>query len=589
MKKLFLLTTLFFQLTFVFGQKSDWGPWTSISCFQGIQYSIKNLGYEKSTKNYWWNIRWKNNYSKAVSFDGVVIIDGESSIRGGWGNIQAGEIQTYTSVPYKSSSIHFTVSVSKVCFADRYGGCSETLEGWANYAECDNGTPNYKINGKRTTNSNNNSTNQTNTESNMDDINEEIKDLQSRQSLACAKLQQQGNPFDNRLCSEGFNGALPQNDADTKKWVIQLRSQVKELESKLNITKNITDEKENAQKEEELKRQKLAEENNTNYEKYIQAGDNDMISNNYSSAMSNYQSAMSYASNSNQKSTAQEKYNKALKEKEAVDRKIRTDKVKEKDKNENMAYASATAGMIGLMALINDETSSNFISGRLQLGLGMDNIPLITNSISSNTRNKSYLQSSLHPTFYFGFNIGIAETKQIYGNINPFFTAGLNALSAGTTGGHITYGGLVDINVKPIKNSIFGAYIDGGWIWKSGHLDFDYDAVQNNTTQTDDVRSGDYSYKTIRYGGGLMLHNVDESDYWYVKFGTYWDRADFMGSNNASILNFSLQALDSYIGKFEFIYSPNSYVGGIALYPSNLSKENLDFFMIRFVRQGKLW
>jgi|GEM_PF-2421372 len=151
MKRRLLLLVFLLQVNFAFGQEPKWGPWTSISCYKGIQYSINNLGYNKSTNSYWWNIRWKNNYGKAVSFDGVVTIGGESVIRGGWGNIQPGGIQTYTSVPYKSSSTNFTVNVTNVCFGDRYGGCSRTIAGYPNYADCDNGTPNYKINAKQTT------------------------------------------------------------------------------------------------------------------------------------------------------------------------------------------------------------------------------------------------------------------------------------------------------------------------------------------------------------------------------------------------------------------------------------------------------
>lgn len=150
MKKLLLLLTFLFLLSPSFGQNAQWGPWTSVSCYKGIQYSIMNLGFNKSTNSYWWNVKWRNNYSKAVSFDGEVIIGGENSLHGGFGNIQPGGTQTYTSLPYKSSATNFTVRVTKVCFSERYGGCSTNIEGYPNYAECDNGTPNYKINPKKT-------------------------------------------------------------------------------------------------------------------------------------------------------------------------------------------------------------------------------------------------------------------------------------------------------------------------------------------------------------------------------------------------------------------------------------------------------
>lgn len=202
MKKMVLLLSFLFQFTVVFGQTPDWGPWTSVSCYRGIQYSVMNLGFNKNTNSYWWNIRWKNNYSKTVSFDGELIIGGESSIRGGWGALQPQGTQTYTSVSYKSGATNFTVSVTKVCFADKYGGCSDNIEGYPKYAECDNGTPNYKINEKRSTSSAQNNSAMTVTtanspkpQNNLDAYNQSKQqleaDMQRRNQEAQRQQQQQ--------------------------------------------------------------------------------------------------------------------------------------------------------------------------------------------------------------------------------------------------------------------------------------------------------------------------------------------------------------------------------------------------------------
>lgn len=239
MKKIFLFTVLLFQLTISFGQKPQWGPWTTMACYKGIQYRVANLGYDKSTNKYWWNVRWKNNYSKAVSFDGQVIINGENSLHGGFGNIQPGGISTYTSLPYKSSSTNFTVSVNNVCFANSYGGCSATLESYPNYAECDNGTPNYKINAKKSANTNSNSNSQgtSNQNSSTGSIDEQIKSLTKRRNELCLQVVKIDQNTYNNIC-DSWQG---RNQLPTKEQTLAyLKEDIRKLQTRLNANGNTT-------------------------------------------------------------------------------------------------------------------------------------------------------------------------------------------------------------------------------------------------------------------------------------------------------------------------------------------------------------
>lgn len=227
-----------FQLTIVFAQKPQWGPWTTMACYKGIQYSVANLGYDKSTNKYWWNVRWKNNYSKAISFDGQVIIAGENSLHGGFGNIQPGGVSTYTSLPYKSSSTNFTVSVNNVCFANSYGGCSATLEGYPNYAECDNGTPNYKVNAKKSGNvPSNPSTVSTNQNSSTGNIDEQIKTLTKRRNELCLQVAKFDQGTYNNIC-DSWQG---RNQIQTKEQTLAyLKEDIRKLETRLNANGNTT-------------------------------------------------------------------------------------------------------------------------------------------------------------------------------------------------------------------------------------------------------------------------------------------------------------------------------------------------------------
>ncbi len=51
----------------MFGQKSEWSDWGTISCYKGLQGSCINLGYVKSIDSYSWNVRIKNNYNRKAN------------------------------------------------------------------------------------------------------------------------------------------------------------------------------------------------------------------------------------------------------------------------------------------------------------------------------------------------------------------------------------------------------------------------------------------------------------------------------------------------------------------------------------------
>ena len=322
MKKIFLLTVLLFQLTIVFAQKPQWGPWTTMACYKGIQYSVANLGYDKSTNKYWWNVRWKNNYSKAVSFDGEVVIDGENSLHGGFGNIQPGGVSTYTSLPYKSNSTNFTVTVNNVCFADRYGGCSATLEGYPNYAECDNGTPNYKVNAKRSasTNSNSNSQGTSNQNSSTGNIDEQIKTLTKRRNELCLQVAKIDQVTYNNIC-DSWQG---RNQIQTKEQTLAyLKEDIRKLETRLdangnpaaNTSKN--DLTEYNRSKADLERQieeKNAEgkQKSQNYTQAMNAGINAHNSGNYAEAKRQFSIALNNCNTEDARLKAKDYYDKTI-------------------------------------------------------------------------------------------------------------------------------------------------------------------------------------------------------------------------------------------------------------------------------------
>ncbi len=164
MKKIFLLAAFLFQLTICIGQGTNWGPWTQHACFKGLQTRAKVRDYNNSAKQYDWDVEIKNNYSMKVSFN----YDIENSSIDGRTTMKPGETgKSWTLNPSNSGLI---IEFSKVCFHHPSGfdQCAEyDQKGYASFADCDNGSPNYQVyNGtskgsSNTSSSNTTSTNQT--------------------------------------------------------------------------------------------------------------------------------------------------------------------------------------------------------------------------------------------------------------------------------------------------------------------------------------------------------------------------------------------------------------------------------------------
>jgi len=142
MKKIFLFTILLFQLTIVFGQgtRSEWSPYVTISCYQGLQGACKYNGYRESINEYEWNVRLKNNYSKTAHVTFYYSIGGQK-IDVGIVSIAPGAVYRHTPLYVKNNSSSWTITVEGVCFAKNWFGCTGPSAEMCS-AICDNGTPN---------------------------------------------------------------------------------------------------------------------------------------------------------------------------------------------------------------------------------------------------------------------------------------------------------------------------------------------------------------------------------------------------------------------------------------------------------------
>lgn len=62
----FLFTSL---SSFHLSNFSDYGPWTTTSCFKGLDFCVKKASYNEYARKYEWWVKFRNRYSGDVSFN----------------------------------------------------------------------------------------------------------------------------------------------------------------------------------------------------------------------------------------------------------------------------------------------------------------------------------------------------------------------------------------------------------------------------------------------------------------------------------------------------------------------------------------
>ncbi len=530
MKKYLILFIVFFQFTLFFGQNSDWASYGTISCYQGLQGSCKNLGYVKSINEYAWNVRIKNNYSKKAHVTFYYSIGGEK-ISVGLVSINPGGIYTHTSLYVKNNSSNYNITVESVCFAKSWGGCGSGSSNEMCFADCDQGTPNIPTD--------------------------------------CGAGSKVSTTNDSQL-----------NDSDIKKAKA-------EEEYKAKVQKE-ADEK-------AAREQKERDDKTAQYNKYIQDGDNAMSSKQYSSAMSYYSQAKSYAQTSNETSEADRKYSEAFEAKKTAERTERVQKVQANDVVKDVQYAGLTASFVGLAAFLKDSYSPKWYAMKFQLGLGLESFPLISNNVNKYHWDQTYIESFTVPTFHIGLKSGFFNNKGISLEVNPQFNLGFSALSPGKSGGYLEYGSTGALYFGKKGYSIFKIFLEAGYFKRSGIFNYDYDAANAQsdgtlTTKSDDVREGIFNHGKIKYGAGIMLRWInDEGKETFVRPAVYYEKASFFEPDTKPVLNMNLQVNISSEIIIELTYVKNYYIPGEVKYPITLTKENMNFWGIKLIRQGKLF
>jgi hypothetical protein len=530
MKKIFIIITILFQLTIVFGQKSEWGSWSTNPCYKGISFRVRKTGYNESAKQTTYDIEIQNSYTQKVTLNFDIrntSLDGRVSIN---------EKSNY-STWFMNNDKEIWVDIDRVCF-DINDYCSINSNGKQNkgykcYAECDNGIP--------------------------------------KVPTLCGNVSEENNNSSQNSISTQKDDTQKQQQDDSQKQ--EQERQQKETDRVVQKTSNFTD--------------------------LINDGDAKFNEGKYNDAISKYTQAKNlYTGNILPQEEAYAKdaiplanariaqAEKALKD---AARKERVDKAYEADKKEDIAFASAAAGAIGIMAFLKDQFSYRQTFLKLQVGLGMEGLPLITNTA---ILGKSQTDLSIHPDFFFGFKLGLMNKLPVNIHITPYFQYGFNALKKGVKGGHINTGVTGTLFASWKNTGIFKLFFESSFYYRVGSYTYDVDAVNGGSSATDEVRTGDYSYSAYNFGGGFMIDIIKEKSkgnmQTYIKPGVYFEKALFYpkGIPYTLVAKLEVNIVSQIVLQVDYCHY--YHIGGTVNYRNDFESKNRPYFGVRIIRNGNL-
>ena len=130
-----------------------------------------------------------------------------------------------------------------------------------------------------------------------------------------------------------------------------------------------------------------------------------------------------------------------------------------KDDYEDKAYIGAATSAIGLMALVNDQYVHKSFSGKFQIGMGYEQLPLITNQNNNYAPFASYSDKASYPTFHFGLRLEFLNNKLVNINTRAYYSLGFNAFETGVSGAYVETGFDGGIQFWYKKNTKFRPYM----------------------------------------------------------------------------------------------------------------------------------
>ena len=549
------------------GDWSDWKPLSSNDCDSNLEYSTKRSENYNLNYQLWFYYRVKNNNNKQVSLKFNLTRNSKKEFS------QAHIINSNDIVEFmhKMDGDYIDgVNVENVIFTDTKKSICDKLDNNQNIEN----TPNASL--QSAIDEFNNLLPDVPDDSERTNIYERVKSVLANNTTSDSSKLKEVN-----AAIVKFKNKLKKQTSDNSEKSAQADQQRKEQAEQQR--------KEEAAQKEVARLQKIKDDKRKSFDNNIASGDSALQSKNYDSALSYYSNAQTYADNDIERSFAKSKYDQAFEARRNAEREVRVAKAKKTDERENVNYAVSSTAMLGAMALLQDSYSNDGFVFKLFLGMGIDSSPLLSNNTSVYSVDKTFIEQRLAPSFDIGAKLEFLNNHSISFFLKPQMTYGMSALNEGTSGGFFSYGGVGCLSIGRHYDSKLSIFAEGGWFRRASSFEYDADAANNGTTTTDDVRSGEYNYKSIRYGGGIMLRFINnQNKETYFRPGFFYEKPDFFTTATKPILNLSMQINISSELIIEFIYAKNTFIPGEPKFPSTVIPEDKNFFGLKIIRQGNL-
>lgn len=227
---------------------------------------------------------------------------------------------------------------------------------------------------------------------------------------------------------------------------------------------------------------------------------------------------------------------------ESQEDRLRRERVNEqqnKDNLEDMTMGTAAAAVVGGILLnenLNNDISYNFFTLKSDIGIGMQEIPIISNK----NDQTSHSETSFHPTVFVNTRLVFFNNNGIQLHIIPQGSFGMNALTAGESGTHTSYGVTSQLEIGRRSKSTVKFFAEGGYIKRSGNWNYDLDAATASSlytfpTNTNILKEASYNYSIIRYGGGLKI-NFSKYEDDFIMPAIYFENMSFLKNQKPTLV-----------------------------------------------------
>ncbi len=600
-------------------KQAEWSPWKSAECFGGLQYRVKKYETWNLNQQYHYYFEFKNNYKQRVYFDFDLLGDNNKKEFGDRHTISPGQI-----IEFNHKMTHNYIKGSKLwklCFGKddkKYAECNDNgdtknqnessfkdlLDKWnalcqqADQSD-DQGVKLVQKSNCLTTAKNyeDNESNRRSIQSSIDALEaslkqagndaglNEIASLSARRNELCKQVSSINKNTYNNICDNNQEGRS--FNPTKQQSLAYLKEDIRRLEMIVNSHKA---------EEDRLEKEKakwIAK--TTNFSNLMKEGLQLESQASYDLAISKYNEAKNlytgevapqeklYAKNAIKQ--ADDAIARAEKAKADAARKIRLEEQKKKDKKEDDVFGTAVDDVSGLMTLLTDRYPYKSAYFKLRAGVGYESLPLVVNNAK---QGKTEVTNSTHPGVYLGAKIGLFNNNQISLHLTPFINYGINALSNGNSGVHISTGGSASLWFGAKSTSTFKLFAEGAYTDRVGEYTYDEDAVAGGNSATDNVKKGEYKYNVLRYGGGFMLHFVNRRKLkeTFIKPGIFFEKFSFASASSKPVMVFNLEFNIESTIFIEAAYSQNYAIGGKPLYPYTFTTGNKDFWSVKIIKQG---